>query len=275
VTPPRVAVVLGGGGAKAAAHLGGVIALRDAGIVPVHWVGTSMGSVIAAAMAHGTDPAELLAAFTKVRDRDVLRREPFAVLRGIWAPAIFRSDVFRATLERLIAPRRFAELQTPCTVTAVERDTGRVVKFGTGGEDAPLIDVLCASCALPPWFRPVTVNGRAFYDGGIRAPLPLPAAEAIDCDVVLAIDVGPGFDEQGTPVVKAPPFVAAADTALGWLMAGTTELLRERWALQPGRPRLVYLRPTHDRGATFAIDRIAEYGRLGDAAVRHVIGELS
>lgn len=272
---PRVAVVLGGGGAKAAAHLGGAIALRDAGIVPVHWVGTSMGSVIAAALAGGTDPAALLADFTKVRNSDVLKRERFALLRGIWAPAIFRSDTFRATLERLITPRRFADLVTPCTITAVERDTGRVVKFGAGGEDAPLLDVLCASCALPPWFRPVTVNGRAFYDGGIRAPLPLPAAAGIACDVVLAIDVGPGFDEVGTPLTTPPPFVAAADTAIGWLMAGTTELLRHQWMHQPDRPRLVYLRPTHDRGATFAIERIAEYGRLGQEAVRHVIEELS
>lgn len=268
-------VVLGGGGAKAAAHLGAAIGLRNAGITPVHWVGTSMGSVIAAAMAGGADPSALLAEFTKVRNQDVLQREGLALLKGIWAPAIFRSDTFRATLERLITPRSFADLLTPCTITAVERDTGKLVTFGAGGEDAPLLDVLAASCALPPWFRPVTINGRAFYDGGIRAPLPLPAAEGIDCDIVLAIDVGPGFDELGTPLTTPPPLMAAADTAIGWLMAGTTALLRERWLAKPGRPRLVYLRPTHDRGATFAIDRIAEYGRLGIASVQQAIGELS
>jgi predicted acylesterase/phospholipase RssA len=275
VNGPRVVVVMGGGGAKAAAHLGAAAALRKAGIVPTHWVGTSMGSVVAAALAGGADPEALLAEFAQVREQDVLRREPFALLKGIWAPAIFRSDTFRATLERLIVPRRFGELATPCTVTAVERDTGQVIAFGTGGEDAPLLDVLAASCALPPWFRPVRVNGREFYDGGIRAPLPLPVAESLACDVVLAIDVGPGFDELGQPLRRPPPFVAATDTAIGWLMAGTTELLRQRWAATPGLPRLVYVRPTHDRGATFAIEQIAEYGRMGAAAVHQVIGELS
>jgi NTE family protein len=268
-------VVFGGGGAKAAAHLGAAIALRAAGITPVHWVGTSMGSVIAAAMAGGLDPGALLAQFTKLKNRDVLRREPFTLLRGIWAPAIFRSDTFRGTLERLIPLRSFGALTAPCTVTAVERDTGQVVAFGSGGEEAPLIDVLAASCALPPWFRPVMVNGRAFYDGGIRAPLPLPAVEGIACDVVLAIDVGPGFDELGAPVTTPPPLLAAADTAIGWLMAGTTALIREQWNAQPDRARLVYLRPVHERGATFAIDRIAEYGRMGEAAVRHAMEELS
>jgi hypothetical protein len=69
--------------------------------------------------------------------------------------------------------------------------------------------------------------------------------------------------------------LAAADTAIGWLMAGTTALIREQWNAQPDRARLVYLRPVHERGATFAIDRIAEYGRMGEAAVRHAMEELS
>lgn len=271
---PRIAVVLGGGGAKAAAHLGAAIALAEAAITPVRWIGTSMGSVVAAAMAGGADPARMLEEFGGLSASDVLKRERFALLKGIWAPAIFQSEVFRATLERLVVPRSFAELKTPCTITAVERDTGMTVTFGSDGEDAPLIDVLAASCALPPWFHPVTVNGRALYDGGIRAPLPLPQAEVVDCDVVLAIDVGPGFDEVGETVLRPPPFVAAADTAIGWLMAGTTQLLRERWAADPALPPLVYVRPTSDRGATFAIERIGHYGKVGAEAVRAILGEL-
>ncbi|HRP08933.1 MAG TPA: patatin-like phospholipase family protein [Gemmatimonadales bacterium] len=270
----RVAVVFGGGGAKAAAHLGAARALARAGIVPVRWIGTSMGAVVAAAMAGGGDPARMLADYARLEARDVLRRERFALLKGIWAPAIFRSDVFRGLLERMLPQRSFAELRYACTVTAVERDTGREVAFGTGGEDAPLIDVLAASCALPPWFHPVDVNGRAFYDGGIREPLPLGIAATVDCDVVLAVDVGPGFDEVGTTVIQPPPFVAAADTAIGWLMAGTTQLLVREWRNSTGRPRLVHVRPTNDRGATFAIDRIERYGQLGEAAVSQVLGEL-
>ena len=72
MTAPRVAVVLGGGGAKAAAHLGAAVALADAGIVPTHWIGTSMGSVVAVAMAGGADPAALLAAFGKVRRQRIV-----------------------------------------------------------------------------------------------------------------------------------------------------------------------------------------------------------
>lgn len=274
MTAPRVVVVFGGGGAKAAAHLGAAKAIREAGIVPVHWVGTSMGSVVAAAMAGGADPATLLEEFGDLSGRDVMRREPFALLKGIWAPALFRTDVFRRLIGRMIPARRFDELGTPCTITAVERETGRSIWFGAGGEAAPLQDVLAASCALPPWFRPVAVNGREFYDGGIRAPLPLDAAASLQADLVLAIDVGPGFDEVGPPVKRSPPFVAATDTAIGWLMAGTTALLRERWDADPLLPPLVYVRPVSDRGATFALDRIGEYGRAGERAVRDRLKEI-
>lgn len=267
-------MVLGGGGAKAAAHLGAAVALREAGIVPVHWIGTSMGSVVAAALAGGADPAELLSRFGDIDRDEVLRREPWVVLKGFWAPAVFRTDAFREVVERLVVPRRFADLATPCTVTAVERDTGRTVNFGALGEEAPLIDALMASCALPPYFRAFTVNGRAFHDGGIRAPLPLAVAEGVDCDLVIAIDVGPGLDETGEPVERPPPLLAAADTAIGWLMAGTTALLRERWETRPGLPPLLWLRPISDRGATFAVERIGEYGRAGERAMRDALREL-
>ena len=274
MTAPRVAVVLGGGGAKAAAHLGAAVALADAGIVPTHWIGTSMGSVVAVAMAGGADQAALLAAFGKVRRHEVLRRIPFALLRGIWAPAIFREAAFRRTIERLVTPRRFADLRSACTITAVERDTGRVVAFGSNGEDAPVLDALMGSCALPPWFRPAMVNGRAFCDGGIRTPMPLDLAEHLPVDLVIAIDVGPGFDEIGTPVLRPPPLLAAADTAIGWLMAGTTALMREQWNLKRNLPALLWVRPVNDRGATFALDRIAEYGRAGERAMRTALQEL-
>ncbi len=274
MTGPRVALVMGGGGAKAAAHAGAALALREAGIAPVHWIGTSMGSVVAAALAAGADPAGLLEEFSTIERDDVLQREPWAVVKGFWAPAVFRTEVFREVVERLVPVRSFGDLAAPCTVTAVERDTGETVAFGALGEDAPQIDVLLASCALPPYFRAVEVNGRAFYDGGLRAPLPLPTAEAVDCDLVIAIDVGPGFDELGERVEQPPPLLAASDTAVGWLMAGTTALLRERWETRPGLPPLLWIRPTSDRGATFAVERIGEYGRAGERAMRNALREL-
>jgi predicted acylesterase/phospholipase RssA len=185
-----------------------------------------------------------------------------------------KPEPVRRMIEGLVRVRSFADLATPCTVTAVEVQTGREIAFGAGGEDAPLIDVLAAACALPPYFPPALVNGRTFYDGGLRAPVPIGQAIGIDCSFVVAIHTAPGFDETGTPFEVPPPLIAAADTAMGWLMAGSVELQREQWDLAPGRPPLIWLRPTSDRGAMFATDRTAQYADLGYRAMTEILEEM-
>jgi len=71
-----------------------------------------------------------------------------------------------------------------------------------------------------------------------------------------------------------PPLVAAADTAIGWLMAGNAELMRERWAANPGLPPLIWLRPISDRAATFAMERIPEYANAGFSAMQTALASL-
>ncbi len=274
MSAPRVVVVLGGGGAKTAAHLGAARALREAGIVPIPWIGTSMGAVMAAALASGEAPESILGRVTAIRRNDVLRTDWAALPRGIWARALFRPAPVRRLIERLVPVRSFAELATPCTVTAVEVLTGTEVAFGADGEPASLVDALAAACALPPYFPPASVNGRTFYDGGLRAAVPIGRAVGIECNFVVAIHTAPGFDEAGPPVEVPPPLVAATDTAMGWLMAGSVELQRERWDLTPGRPPLVWLRPVSERGAMFAADRTARYADAGYHAMKHVLEEM-
>ncbi|MGH7594653.1 MAG: patatin-like phospholipase family protein [Gemmatimonadales bacterium] len=274
MTSPRVVVVLGGGGAKTAAHLGAARALREGGIMPVRWIGTSMGAVMAAALATGEPPDSILARVITIRRNDVLRNDWLSLVRGIWARQLFKPEPVRRLIERLVPARTFAELATPCTVTAVEVASGKEVAFGTDGEDVPLIDALAAACALPPYFPPVRVGGRTFYDGGLRAAVPIGRAVGIECNFVVAIHTAPGFDESGPAVEAPPPLVAASDTAMGWLMAGSVELQRERWDLTPGRPPLIWLRPVSDRGAMFAADRTARYADAGYRAMRQVLEEM-
>jgi NTE family protein len=271
VSRTGVTLVLSGGGAKSAAHVGAARALEEAGLAPVRYVATSMGAVVAAALAGGSDRDTLLARLASV-GRAGISKEPLAFLRGLFAPSLLRAAPFRRAVEQLVAARRFAELAVPITVSVVDLDTGELLLFGEGGEDAPLVDVLCASCALPMYYPPVPLAGRRCGDGGLGGPLPLEVAARLARETVVAVDVGPGFDAAGGgPPVSAPPLVRAHDDAVGALMAQATAAQLALWRTDPSRPALVYVRPRVGRNATFRVDRVLRYAEDGYTAAREAL----
>jgi len=54
-------------------------------------------------------------------------------------------------------------------------------------------------------------------------------------------------------------------------MAANTELTLALWRATPGRPPLVYVRPTVERGATFALHQAGKYEEAGYRAAREAI----
>ena len=76
-----VALVLSGGGAKTAAHVGAARALAEAGLASARYVATSMGAVIAAALAAGADHGVLLDRLAEAGQRGVVR-DPVALVAG-------------------------------------------------------------------------------------------------------------------------------------------------------------------------------------------------
>jgi len=274
VTPGRpVAMVLSGGGAKTAAHLGASRALAEAGLVAARYVATSMGAVIAAGLAAGVAAPALLERLAEVGRRGIVR-DPLALVQGLFARSLLRPAPFRRAIEALVPARRFAELRVPVTVSVVDLDTGEPLLFGAGGDDAPLIDVLCASCALPVYFPAVTLAGRRCGDGGLRGVLPLEAAARVVVEPVVAVDVGPGVDSVAGETAAAPALVRAHDEAMGALMAAQTSALLAAWRATPGRPPLAYVRPRVERGATFQVERVRRYEQDGYDAARAAIAHL-
>ncbi len=74
-------------------------------------------------------------------------------------------------------------------VVAVDYDTGERVVFGRpGAPPARLADAVVASCSVPGWYEPVSIDGRRYVDGGVRSAtsLGLIATEGIDEVCVLA-----------------------------------------------------------------------------------------
>lgn len=271
MTARPVAMVLSGGGAKTAAHLGACRAVKEAGFEPVWYVATSMGAVVAAGLASGVGNDELLERVAEVGPGSIVRY-PLAPVAGLFLRSLLKPGPLRRAIEELVPARRFSDLAVPLTVTAVDLDTGALALFGAGAQVAPLIDVLCASCALPMYYPAVLLGGRRYGDGGLRGVLPLEPAAELEVELVVAVDVGPGFDlPPAVELPRVPSMVRAHDDAVGILMAANSESQLALWRSDPSRPPLVYVRPRTDREATFRVDRVREYANEGRRATREAL----
>ena len=261
-------MVLSGGGARAAAPLGAVRAVLAAGLRPTHYVGTSMGGVIASGLAAGLTPEQAAERLLAVRQRDIFAIDRMAILRGVWARAVLRPEPFRRTLAALLPVERFEDLPTPLSVTATDLDSGDQVVFGALGRSIPLLDALAASCALPLFFPPVVIEGRRYADGGLREVVPLAVAARVPADLVIAVDVGAGFDmespDEATP--DPPALLKLQGDAQRTLMASNTALVKALWEATPGRAPLLWIRPRMRRGETFATAQLSWYLAEGERA---------
>ena len=292
----RVVAVFGGGGAKSLACLGAWKALTEAGLTPSHLVGTSMGAVIAAACASGATYDEIVIAARSLSQRDVARVDSLALLKGVFASHLLKPAGLRRAIERFVPATRFDQLRIPLTVTATDLDSGELVLFGapTGphplspsplrgegglGGEVGLHDALYASCALPLYFPPVVINGRRLGDGGLRAVLALEVARSIPADLVVAVHVGPGFDEPPPPPSTAlhrllpPPLIRAHGEAIRIMMAAQTERAIADWPTDA--PKLVVVRAVAEREATFAVGAAERYLEAGYRKTREALARLA
>src|SRR5213082_3252440 len=271
----RVVAVFGGGGAKSLACLGAWKALAEAGLTPSHVVGTSMGAVVAAACASGATYDEIVIAARSLSQRDVARVDPLALVKGVFATHLLKPAGLRRAIERFVPATRFDQLRIPLTITATDLDSGELVLFGPR-HAAPLHDALYASCALPLYFPPVVINGRRLADGGLRAVLALEVARRIPADLVVAVHVGPGFDEPPPPPSTAlprlpPPLIRAHGEAIRIMMAAQTERAIADWPTDA--PKLVVVRAVAEREATFAVGAGDRYLRAGYDATKRALGD--
>jgi NTE family protein len=268
MTLPGVVLLLSGGGAKAASHIGAFRALTEVGIRPARVIGTSMGAVIGACIGAGLEPEEILRRLVHVGSKGIVR-SLLAPWGGLWLDGLLRSDALHAAIAELVPARTFTELRVPLTVTATDLDSGALVPLGEGGEPVPLIDALHASCALPVFYPPVPLVGKRLGDGGLRGVVPFEAAAGVPAELVVAIDIGPGFDTPlDRPPSRYPALVARHNDATGILMAANTAAGLALWRAEPSRPPLLYVRPRVERDATFRVDRAEAYAEEGYRATR-------
>ena len=195
MAPTRIALSLGGGGARGYAHIGVIEVLEERGYEVVAVAGTSMGALVGGLHAGGVLP-EYTRWVTSMSQRDVLRLlDP--TVRG---PGAIRGDKVIGRVAELLDGARIEDLPIPFTAVATDLLARREVWFQRGPVDA----AIRASVALPTVFPPVMLNGRLLVDGGLMNPIPLDPLASVRADALVAVSLAgvPG-EPSRAPAVQS------------------------------------------------------------------------
>lgn len=193
----RIALALGGGGARGYAHIGVIRELleRDCQIVAIS--GTSMGAVIGGLYCAGRLDAyvEWVAGLSQ---RDVIRLlDP-----SIKAPGVIRAEKVMGRVASILDGARIEDLPIPYTAVATDLIAQKEVWFQQG----LLATAMRASVAIPSLIAPVMVEGRLLADGGLMNNLPIAPLTPVRCDALVAVSLsGPRQSPAPSPQERVAP----------------------------------------------------------------------
>ena len=223
IRPPRlkVGVVLGGGGAKGAAHIGALKYLEEMGI-PVDYVaGTSMGSIIGGLYALGYSPDELTKLISDMNwseyignklDRPMMSEEmkqrystlslqvPFShenlsdndsnnsfisQLPSAYVNNNSLINLFNNLCVGYQEEMDFNDLPIPFACVATDMITGNEVVIRSGSVPT----AMRASMAIPGVFSPVTIGDKVLVDGGLVNNFPADVLKEMGADIIIGVEV--------------------------------------------------------------------------------------
>jgi len=274
---PKVAVVLAGGGAKGAAHIGVLKALEEMRI-PVDFItGTSMGAYVGGLYASGMSADEIESLIysvdwnegyrdrvnrsqRRVRDKEYEDRYQLTTDLGLrWgeirAPrGVVQGQnmlrILRETSGNLSEFQSFDQLPIPYRAVATDIIALEEVVLDRGY----LVDAMMASMSVPGALPPYEVNGRWLVDGGVTNNMPVDVARALGADIVIAIDISTDYKNQEAFTT----FLTVADQLSNYLVQRSTQkqarLLNERD---------VFLRPDVGSMETTEFDKMPTAYRKG------------
>ena len=211
----KIGLVLGGGGARGAAHIGVLEALQEMRI-PVDCIaGTSMGALIAGAYAAGLSPAQMRSELAKANWNDMFIDNPdyselsyrnkvvsrrflpgsetgVGVEKGVqYQGGVVSGQKIKLFFNQLVrddlGERNIESLPLPLSIIATDIGSGARVVFREGS----LTRAMRASMAVPGLLAPAEDAGRKLVDGGLVDNLPIEEARnRCHPDVIIAVNVG-------------------------------------------------------------------------------------
>ena len=179
---PRVAVALGGGGARALVNVGILKALDEEGIPVDLVVGSSMGAIVAVLYGSGMP----LAAIEELLTSDIL--PSMFDLNFPFLYSVIDTRKVNYFIERILPHQRLEEF--PIQTALLSYDLTHGVKYlHTSG---PVSREIQGSYSIPLFFPVVDYDGLFLMDPGVLELTPAQAAKVLGADVVISTTA---FDE--------------------------------------------------------------------------------
>ena len=279
---PRIGLVLSGGGARGAAHVG-VLKVLDEMRIPIDAIaGTSMGAVVGGLYASGMPVADIDKLLRSVNWEDAFRDRPpreelgfrrkqddreflvryalgvtdqgFVLPRGLVQGQKLEQVLRRASLP-VAAIQQFDRLPIPFRAVATDLESGDAVILDSGD----LVTAMRASMSAPGVFAPVEREGRMLVDGGLVENLPVEIARSMKVDVLIVVDVS--FPLYASEQLTSP--LEITNQAFAILVRGRT---RQQRALLG--PKDVVIEPDLGRLTSADFSRVLQALRAGESAAR-------
>lgn len=211
VSRPKVGLVLSGGGAKGAAHIGVLKTLEKYQIPVDYIVGTSAGSIIAAMYAVGYTPDEIEKTVTDLQFYELFRNSSSRDLEGIVQKTqsnkyplnisltkdynlslpmgVLNGEFIYLELKNIFARAEnvtdFKDFPIPFRAMTTNLQTGESVEINSG--DLALATL--KSMAIPTFLDPIREGDNYYVDGGVADNFPVLQAINMGADIVIGVDI--------------------------------------------------------------------------------------
>ncbi len=177
-------VALGGGTARALAHVGVLEVLAARGWMPGAISGTSSGAFVGALAALGMRPRDVAALARGVDVGDLWRQ---GLDPGLGQASLIRGRRFEAWLDRnVFHGATFADVEVPLVVACTDLVTGELGYL----QEGRLSRAVVASSALAGFFAPVIDGANVWVDGGFVEAVPFRALARLRPERSLGVHAG-------------------------------------------------------------------------------------
>ena len=176
----KVALVLGGGGARGFAHVGVIRELESAQIPIDMIVGVSVGSLIGALYADCKDSFKLEWKAFKIEKNEIF---DFKVINIV--DSLAKGEAIQNYIDKNIESKYLQDMKIPLAVVAADLKTGLPVVFLKG----PVKEAVRASTSVPGVFAPLPYGDKLLVDGGVLGNLAPQVAKDMGADIIIGVNI--------------------------------------------------------------------------------------